>query len=196
MEWDRAAIDSFRERLDASPNAPELTWVDFGQEAKKNLLVEKIVLSSQTVGVGHPVRVRATIRNLSDESFEGNLRVILTADQNESTIDEAALSIGPQATAQVAFTHHFDLSGPQVLHVELMIADDLPQDNRRSVAISVIEQIDVLIIDGDPSREWLRGESDFLKLALTPFIENKQKEDKDLEMKDLIKATTIPIEQF
>ena len=196
MEWDRSAIDSFRERLGASPNAPELTWVDFGLEAKKNLLVEKIVLSSQTVGVGHPVRVRATIRNLSDESFEGNLRVILTADQNESTIDEAALSIGPQATAQVAFSHHFDLAGPKVLHVELMIADDLPQDNRRSVAISVIEQIDVLIIDGDPSREWLRGESDFLKLALTPFIENKHKEDKDLEMKDLIKATTIPIEQF
>ena len=196
MEWDRAAIDSFRERLNASPNSPELTWVDFGLEAKKNLLVEKIVLSSQTVGVGHPVRVRATIRNLSDESFEGNLRVILTADQNESTIDEAALSIGPQATAQVAFSHHFDLAGPKVLHVELMIADDLPQDNRRSVAISVIEQIDVLIIDGDPSREWLRGESDFLKLALTPFIENKHKEDKDLEMKDLIKATTIPIEQF
>ena len=42
MEWDRAAIDSFRERLNASPNSPELTWVDFGQEAKKNLLVEKI----------------------------------------------------------------------------------------------------------------------------------------------------------
>ena len=196
MEWDKAAIDSFRERLNAGPNAPELTWVDFGQEAKKNLLVEKIVLSSQTVGVGHPVRVRATIRNLSDESFEGNLRVILTADQNESTIDETALSIGPQATAQVAFSHHFDQPGPKVLHVELMIADDLPQDNRRSVAISVIEQIDVLIIDGDPSREWLRGESDFLKLALTPYFENTKKEDKDLEMKDLIKATTIPIEQF
>ena len=195
IEWDGNAINSFRERLNSSSNPPELTWIDFGKEAKKNLSIEEIVLSSQTVGVGHPVRVRATLRNLSDEAFEGDLRVLLTTDQNESVIDEAAVSVGPQATTQVAFTHQFDQSGPKVLHIELIIADDLPQDNRRSVAISVIEQIDVLLIDGDPSKEWLRGESDFLKLALTPFIENTQKKN-ELEMKDLIQATTIPIGQL
>jgi hypothetical protein len=77
------------------------------------------------------------------------------------------------ASTQVGFTHNFKTAGPKVMHTEIQIADDLPQDNRRSMAISVIEQIKVLLVDGDPSEEWLCGETDFLKLALTPFQEIK-----------------------
>ena len=128
-------------------------------------------MSAQTIGIGHPLRVRATLRNFSDESFEGNLLVRLLGDQNESALDEAMVSVGPQASTQVSFTHRFKKAGPKVLHIELSEPDDLPQDNRRSVAVGVIEQIGVLLVDGDPSKEWLRGETDFIKLALTPFQE-------------------------
>ena len=199
-EWKNATGDAFRERLNSTPNPPDLTWVDFGNSAQKNLSVEKIVLSAQTVGIGHPLRVRATLRNFSDESFEGNLLVRLLGDQNESALDEAMVSVGPQASTQVSFTHRFKEAGPKVLHIELSEPDDLPQDNRRSVAVGVIEQIGVLLVDGDPSKEWLRGETDFIKLALTPFQENttakNRKPRSGLEMKDLIKASTIPTDQF
>ena len=199
-EWKNATGDAFRERLNSTPNPPDLTWVDFGNSAQKNLSVEKIVLSAQTVGIGHPLRVRATLRNFSDESFEGNLLVRLLGDQNESALDEAMVSIGPKASTQVSFTHRFKEAGPKVLHIELSEPDDLPQDNRRSVAVGVIEQIGVLLVDGDPSKEWLRGETDFIKLALTPFQENttakNRKSGTGLEMKDLIKASTIPADQF
>ena len=201
LDWDSAAVDAFRERLSSTPNSPELTWVDFGKEAPKNLSIEKIVVSSQTVGVGHPIRVRATIRNFSQESFEGNLQVKLFADQNETAIDVAVVSVGPMASTQVGFTHNFKTAGPKVLHTEIQIADDLPQDNRRSTAISVIEQIKVLLVDGDPSEEWLRGETDFLKLALTPFEEIKGKKTEESmqatgEMKDLIQATSLSFDEF
>lgn len=199
-EWKNATGDAFRERLNSTPNPPDLTWVDFGNSAQKNLSVEKIVLSAQTVGIGHPLRVRATLRNFSDESFEGNLLVRLLGDQNESALDEAMVSVGPKASTQVSFTHRFKEAGPKVLHIELSEPDDLPQDNRRSVAVGVIEQIGVLLVDGDPSKEWLRGETDFIKLALTPFQENttakNRKSGAGLEMKDLIKASTIPADQF
>jgi hypothetical protein len=199
-EWKNATGDAFRERLNSTPNPPNLTWVDFGNSASKNLSVEKIVLSAQTVGIGHPLRVRATLRNFSDESFEGNLLVRLLGDQNESALDEAMVSVGPKASTQVSFTHRFKEAGPKVLHIELSEPDDLPQDNRRSVAVGVIEQIGVLLVDGDPSKEWLRGETDFIKLALTPFQENttakNRKSGAGLEMKDLIKASTIPADQF
>ena len=199
-EWKNATGDAFRERLNSTPNPPDLTWVDFGNSAQKNLSVEKIVLSAQTVGIGHPLRVRATLRNFSDESFEGNLLVRLLGDQNESALDEAMVSVGPKASTQVSFTHRFKEAGPKVLHIELSEPDDLPQDNRRSVAVGVIEQIGVLLVDGDPSKEWLRGETDFIKLALTPFQENTTakngKSGAGLEMKDLIKASTIPTDQF
>ena len=62
-------------------------------------------MSAQTIGIGHPLRVRATLRNFSDESFEGNLLVRLLGDQNESALDEAMVSVGPQASTQVSFTH-------------------------------------------------------------------------------------------
>ena len=126
--------------------------------------------------------------------------VRLLGDQNESALDEAMVSLGPQASTQVSFTHRFKEAGPKVLHIELSEPDDLPQDNRRSVAVGVIEQIGVLLVDGDPSKEWLRGETDFIKLALTPFQENTTakngKSGTGQEMKDLIKASTIQANQF
>ena len=161
QDWDGTAVDAFRERLSSTPNSG-INLGGLWQEASKNLSVEKIVISSQTVGIGHPVRIRATIRNFSEEAFEGNLQVKLFADQNETSIDEAVISVGPKASTQVAFTHHFRIAGPKVLHTEIQIADDLPQDNRRSAALNVIEQIKVLLVDGDPSEEWLRGDTDFL----------------------------------
>ena len=182
-------------------NSPELTWIDFGRDVQSNLSVEEVVVSSQTIGVNHPVLIRATIRNFSEETYDGNLQVKLFADQNETAIDEAVISVGPLASAQVAFTHQFKTSGSKVLHTEIQISDDLLQDNRRSVAISVIEQIKVLLVDGDPSEEWLRGETDFLKLALTPFEESKEKNSKDPvtkggEMKDLINAISLSSDEF
>ena len=46
----------------------------------------------------------------------------------------------------------------------------------------------------------MRGDTDFLKLALTPFQENIDRNSKGSsvkgEMKDLIEATVISIEQF
>ena len=201
LGWDETAVDALRERISAMPNSPAFTWVDFGKDSSENLSVEKVVISSQTVGIGHPILVRVTVRNYGQESFEGNLQVKLFVDQNEKAIDEAVVSLGPVASTQVAFTHHFETAGPKVIHAEVQVADDLPQDNRRSAALNVIEQIKVLLVDGDPSEEWLRGDTDFLKLALTPFEESREKNSKKPlpakgEMKDLIRAASVPVDEF
>ena len=97
--------------------------------------------------------------------------------------------------------HVVQTAGPKVIHAEIQVADDLPQDNRRSAALNVIEQIKVLLVDGDPSEEWLRGDTDFLKLALTPFEESREKNSKEPlpakgEMKDLIRAASVPVDEF
>ena len=43
------------------------------------------------------------------------------------------------------------------------------EDNRRSLAIDVIDEINVLLVNGDPSQEPLEGETDYLAIALSPF---------------------------
>ena len=69
---------------------------------------------------------------------------------------------------------YFKTPGPKVLHTEIQIADELPQDNRRSTALNALNN-KVLLVDGDPSDEWLRG-SDFLDaLALRKQGKQKQK---------------------
>ena len=90
QNWDGTAAEAFRERLSSTPNNPELTWIDFGSDAPKNLSRESVDFS-KTIGIGHPVRIRATIRNFSEEKFDGNLKVKLFADQNETAIDEAVI---------------------------------------------------------------------------------------------------------
>ena len=85
-------------------------------------------------------------------------------------------------------------AGSHTIGIDLSVADDLPQDNRRSASINVIDRLGVLLIDGDPSKEWLRGETDFIKLALTPFFEAEEK--KDLQTKDLIDAQVVSASNF
>ena len=170
LGWDGTAVDALRERISAMPNSPAFTWVDFGKDSSENLSVEKVVISSQTVGIGHPILVRVTVRNYGQESFEGNLQVKLFVGQNEKAIDEAVVSLGPVASTQVAFTHHFETAGPKVIHAEVQVADDLPQDNRRSAALNVIEE----------SRE---------KNSKKPLPAKG-------EMKDLIRAASVPVDEF
>ena len=123
-------MNSFRSRLDELQNKPELTWIDFGRNNKESVCREYRTLLSNCwywASTSNP----CDFRNLSNENFEGNLRVRLLVDHNDSVMDEATISLGPQATNQVSFTHQFETVGPKVLHVEIVVADDLPHDNRR-----------------------------------------------------------------
>jgi hypothetical protein len=47
--------------------------------------------------------------------------------------------------------------------------DALVEDNRRSIAVDVIREINVMLVDGQPSNRPLEGETDFLAIALSPF---------------------------
>ncbi len=48
-------------------------------------------------------------------------------------------------------------------------ADALIDDNRRSIAVDVIREIHVMLVDGEPSRKPLESETDYLAVALSPF---------------------------
>ena len=91
-------------------------------------------------------------------------------------------------------------AGPKVLHVEIQVADDLPQDNRRSAALNIIERIKVLLVDGDPSAEWLLGyrfhQTCPNSFRGKPESKPKPKTSEKIEMKDLIEATSLTFEEF
>lgn len=196
-DWDKldlTALSSFKEKMKEEAIPPIMTIIDVGESENQNVSIEEIELSASTVGVGQKIKIRANLRNWSDNTYEGDLLARLFVNQSDTPTDEALLSLSPKETTQVLFTHQFEEVGSQVISVDLSVIDDLPDDNRRSASVNVIDRLGTLLIDGDPSKEWLRGETDFLKLALTPFLEVEGK--KEVETKDLIDARVISALSF
>ena len=139
--------------------------------------------------------MRAELRNHGSSNYDqGDLPVRLHINESTEPVDQAAISLGPGETGQVLFTYKFTEPGSSTLTIEVGASDALDNDDRRSASITVLDRIGVLLVDGSPSDEWLRGETDFLKLALTPFEEAPKKGS--VETKDLIEATVVSHENF
>ena len=97
------------------PTDPELTWIDFGRDVQSNLSVEEVVyLPKQSELITLSLFVQPFVTSARRHTTV-ILQVKLFADQNETAIDKAVISVGPLASAQVAFTHQFKTSGSKVL---------------------------------------------------------------------------------
>ncbi|MFP6887899.1 MAG: BatA domain-containing protein [Opitutales bacterium] len=196
-DWNQmgASLADLKKSIDGEPVPPEITFIDVGSESKNNVSVESIELSASTVGVGQKIHVRAEVVNHGSSEYKGDLPVRLYDENNSTkTMAETIISLKPNETGQVLFTHVFDKAGSRVVTVDADPGDGLREDDKRSASITVLERIGVLLVDGNPSEEWLAGETDFLKLALTPFGEAVAKGS--AQTKDLIDATVAPIHRF
>jgi len=195
-DWEKTggALATLKERLDNEPLKPAITLIDVGGPARENVSVDSIELSATSVGVGQKVLVRAELRNHGSSSYEGDLQVRLLVNEELDPVDETVVSLNPGETGQVLFTHKFTEAGSTVVTIEIGASDALDDDDRRSASVTVLDRIGVLLVDGSPSEEWLSGETDFLKLALTPFEEAKIKNS--VETKDLIDASVVTLANF
>ena len=163
-----ASLEPLGRLWQSFPDPPAVSFWDLGGDTDRlsNLSVDAIEVESPAVVLGRPVPVRARIRNAS-ESPAGNLPVTWMVDGR--TIESGQVSLPPRGSATVRTTHTFTAPGKHELGVAIDVADVLPEDNRRRIAVDVIEEIDVLLVDGRPGRRLLQGESDFLTIALSPF---------------------------
>lgn len=80
----------------------------------------------------------------------------------------AQVRLGPREKGQVLFTHVFDTAGSHTVEV-VADADSLKADNSYLASIPVRDKVPVLLVNGDPSVEPLKGETDFAEIALQPF---------------------------
>jgi hypothetical protein len=90
----------------------------------------------------------------------------------------------PEGEAVIAFTHAFDKVGDHSLAVRLE-GDSFPDDNAFYSIVQVRNQLNVLLVDGDPNSAPLEGAADFLELALTPY------QSASVSLKDLIRTTKV-----
>ena len=173
-------------RLQALPLAPSITFFDVGVEVKDNVAVESLEFSRLMVGVGQKIQIRANLQNFGDVDYP-EVRVYFRADGKDRAASQIAL--GPNEKGQVLFTHAFETAGSHV--VEIMAdADPLKADNVFLASIPVRDKVPVLLINGDPSGEPLKGETDFAEIALQPYGAGK------VELADLIATKVIKPEEL
>jgi hypothetical protein len=160
-----AQVAQMLDRLRKQPLPPDITFFDVGSEAKDNVAVESLDFSRLMVGVGQKLQIRANLRNHGDAPYQ-DLRVYFKADGKERSM--AQIKLGPHEKGQVLFTHSFDTAGSHVVEI-VADADALKADNGYMASIPVRDKVPVLLVNGDPSSEPLKGETDFAEIALQPY---------------------------
>ncbi len=178
---DDAMLTQMLDRLKKLPLAPAITFFDVGDEVKDNVAIESLDFTRLMVGVGQKIQIRANLRNFGDAAYK-DLRVYFKADGTEKAVSQIALAPGQKG--QVLFTHAFDTAGSHVIEI-FAEADALKADNTFLASIPVRDKVPVLLVNGDPNPEPLKGETDFAEIALQPYSAGR------VELADLIKTTTI-----
>ena len=183
-DWTTAskAADAIRQQVNSMAVKPELSLLQVGEAVVGNVSIESLDFSNRPLGVGQQLSVRANLRN-HGEIAASNARVILKVDGQEQSVSQ--VSLAANTTTQTLFPCTFEQPGSHVIEVEVLVDDPLQTDNKFAAAVTIWDQIDVLLVDGDPSSEPLKSETDFLAVALTPYSFGRMK------LTDLVNTKTV-----
>lgn len=172
--------------LKEAPLPPRLTFLPVGASDAENVSVESLDFARLILGVGQPINIRANIRNFGNRTY-GALQVYFRVDGKERLRTQIAL--GPNEESQVLFTHDFESGGSHTIEV-FADADSLVADNSYQASIPVWDKVPVLLVNGDPNPQSLKGETDFLEIALQPYGEAKA------DLRDLIETDVVSLSEF
>lgn len=173
---------TIQQQVAAMTVKPELTLLQVGKETNNNVSIDSLEFSKRPLGVGQQLVVRANLKNHGRTSIDRR-RVILTIDGEEQSISQVTLAAN--SSTQTLFTCEFDSPGSHIVEVKLGVNDSVQADNQLAAAITVWDTIDVLLVDGQPSSEPLKSETDFLSVALTPYTFGRMK------LSDLVQTKTV-----
>jgi hypothetical protein len=145
--------------------------IPIGSTASDNIVVESVALVDPPAVRGQPVEVEVRVRNFGPVR-RAALPLVVRFD--ETKVYEAKVNIGPDssATFRASVKEGFPSAGSHVIFAAVS-SSGYPADDRLSTAVEVIEPVRVLVVSGDErtpgDQGTLRGESDFVRVALAPY---------------------------
>lgn len=172
----------FQQQVDAMNIKPAVTLLQLGKDAFGNVSIDSLDFSSRPLGIGQQLSVRVNVRNHGDSESKSG-RLVLKVDGKEQAVSQ--ITLAANSTAQALFPCEFDTPGSHVFEVDMLVDDALKADNRLAAAVTIWDQIDVLLVDGDPSSEPLKSETAFLSVALTPYTFGRMK------LSELVRTKTV-----
>ncbi|QDT10488.1 BatA domain-containing protein [Planctomycetes bacterium K23_9] len=183
------SLDGISRRLSKIDPRPTVSFWNFGSESEKaaNVSVESVTVDSPAVVAGRSTQFSARVRNAADVPT-GDLRLVWSIDGVD--LPPRTISIGERSSATARLNHRIDEPGVREVTVSVEHADSLADDNRRRIAVDVMREISVVLVDGKPSRRPLEGQADFLSIALSPFAFGGD-DQPDSVRADLIRSSEI-----
>jgi len=148
----------------------ELRLVDCAAEAGDgrqpgNLTVERLEMAGGVPATGVLVPVEVAVRNNSDRPIRD-----VAVELREDVLGRPGVRIAEIAAGGVGtqrFEARFTTSGPHLIEASIA-ADAVEADNVRAMAIDVVDRVDVLLIDGDPTGGGRAGDAFYVATALAP----------------------------
>ncbi|HAL70165.1 MAG TPA: hypothetical protein DCP71_00110, partial [Verrucomicrobiales bacterium] len=183
-DWKSAADGATLPALDAlmkQEPKPQVTFYRLTSDLTENLSIASADLSALVVAEEQPIGLRVRIQNHGKRPWQ-DVAVHLEADG--ARLRTSRVTLAPEGEALISFTHAFTSIGDHSLAVRLE-GDSFADDNAFYSVVPVRNQLNVLLVDGDPGTEALSGAADFLELALTPY------QSASASLKDLIRITKV-----
>lgn len=182
---DGAALPALDNLAKQEPK-PQITFYRVGSDLAENLSIASADISALVAAESQPVGLRVRVKNHGKRPWQ-DVAVHLEADG--ARLRTARVSLAPEGEAVLSFTHAFDKVGDHSLSVRLE-GDSFADDNAFHSIVQVRNQLNVLLIDGNPGKSPLDGAADFLELALTPHTAAAA------SLKDLIRTKKIELRRL
>ena len=130
-----------------------------------NLTVERLEMAGGVPATGVLVPLEVAVRNNSDRSVR-DVAVELREDAlGRPGVRIAEIPAGGVGTQR--FDVRFTKAGPHLVEATIA-ADAVAADNARAMAVDVVDRVDVLLIDGDPTGGGRAGDAFYVATALAP----------------------------
>ena len=182
---DGAALPAL-DTLSKQEPKPQITFYRVGSDLAENLSIASADISALVAAESQPVGLRVRIKNHGKRPWQ-DVAVHLEADG--ARLRTARVSLAPEGEAVLSFTHAFDTVGDHSLSVRLE-GDSFADDNAFHSIVQVRDQLNVVLIDGNPGKDPLSGATDFLDIALTPHAAAAT------TLKDLIRTKIVDLRKL
>ena len=148
-----------------------LMLVRCGSRPVKNAAIVGITAQSGIPRPGQRAGFAVLVRNTGSEPIN-DVRLTLTADGDDKNGDSQTIAtLDGNETRAVTMSAKFDKIGPRVLSAKIVF-DEMPGDNVFDQVIPVREQVNILVVNGNPNeREAILSSTFFLDNALAPTSE-------------------------
>lgn len=147
-----------------------ITVKDVSDEEVPNVLIERVAVPRLVVAGGSPEVVSAKIVNLNEGPVRSAEVVFKVGGK---VVEKTRVNIRPRSDMPIRFRYAFKDPGDAAGSIGISFEDGMQADNVAHFCVHVTPRVSVLLVNGEPSRQLVRNDGFFLKMALAPPVEGR-----------------------